>query len=60
VRHNSLFVSRTTYFNRIKDGAITASVMDFDIDAKTGKVCERKAVASRLYSHSLLRWNLPG
>ena len=38
VRHNSLFVARTTYFNRIKDGAIPASVMDFDIDAVTGQV----------------------
>ena len=34
VRHNSLFVARTTYFNRIKDGAIPASVMDFDLDAQ--------------------------
>ncbi|GAX78752.1 hypothetical protein CEUSTIGMA_g6189.t1 [Chlamydomonas eustigma] len=38
VRHNSLFVARTTFFNRIKDGAIPASVMDFDIDTRTGQV----------------------
>ena len=58
VRHNSLFVSRTTYFNHIKDGAgvLPQSVMDFDIDAKTGKV--NRARGRAVFPHRSVRLRL--
>ena len=58
MRHNSLFVSRTTYFNHIKDGAgvLPQSVMDFDIDAKTGKVS--RAGGDAVFPHRTVRLGL--